>query len=244
MLASALLGETPPTLPVRRLVRVAAMFGINENRARVALSRMVASAEVVTDGAGTYSLSGRLAARSARLSSSRTGATGPYDGSWHVVVVTVAGDVPALRRERRGALRAARLAELRDGTWLRPANLALDLDDATASAVARFAAFPEDDPAVLAARVFDLGGWASRARRLCVELDAVELDGTDALARGFERDAEVLRHLQRDPLIPPELLPPDWPGMALRARFDVFDARYRDLLRAAHRASTAPVLVR
>jgi phenylacetic acid degradation operon negative regulatory protein len=236
VLASALLGETPPTLPVRRLVRIAALFGINENRARVALSRMVTSGEVRGDGAGTYTLIGRLAERAARLAVSRTGTTAPFDGTWVVVVVTATGDAPATRRARRASFRAARLGELRDGTWLRPANLEVALDDATAGATVRLTSVPQLDPAALAASVFDLAGWARRAERLCDELDAVRLDGPRALADGFERDAEVLRHLQRDPLVPLELLASDWPGAALRARFDVFDAAYRDLLGEAHRS--------
>jgi len=239
VLASALLGESPPTLPVRRLVRIAALFGINENRARVALSRMVASGEVLGDGAGTYTLTGRLAERAARLAVSRTGTTAPFDGTWHVVVVTATGDAPATRRERRASLRAARLGELRDGTWLRPTNLEVVLDDATSASAVLFTSVPRVDPAALAASVFDLAGWARRAEQLCDELDTIGLDGPRALAEGFERDAEVLRHLQRDPLVPLELLPADWPGAALRERFDAFDAAYRHLLGTAHRSIAA-----
>ncbi len=242
MLASALLGETPPTLQVRRLVRIAALFGINENRARVALSRMVASGEVRGDGAATYTLTGRLAERAARLAVSRTGTTAPFDGTWVVVVVTATGDAPATRRERRASLRAARLGELRDGTWLRPSNLEVALDEVTAAATVRLTAVPKVDPAALAASVFDLSGWARRAQQLCDDLDVVGLDGPRALADGFERDAEVLRHLQRDPLVPDELLPRHWPGAALRASFDAFDARYRELLGAAHRSVTAAAI--
>ena len=239
MLASALLGESPPALPVRRLVRVAALFGINENRARVALSRMVARGEVVSDGAGTYALTGRLLDRAGRLAVSRAGTTAPYDGSWHVVCVMATGDAPSARRERRASLRAARLAELRDGTWLRPANLDVDLDAALATSVVRFTAEPAEDPVALAASVFDLAGWARRAERLCGELALVDLGGPRSLAVGFERDAEVLRHLQRDPLLPDDLLPRQWPGAELRSRFAAFDAAYRELLGAAHRALTA-----
>ena len=61
VLASALLGEDPPELPVAHLVHLAGLFGINPNRARVALSRMVASGEATTDGAGRYRLAGRAA---------------------------------------------------------------------------------------------------------------------------------------------------------------------------------------
>ena len=63
VLASALLGEDPPELPVAHLVHLAGLFGINPNRARVALSRMVASGEATTDGAGRYRLAGRLLER-------------------------------------------------------------------------------------------------------------------------------------------------------------------------------------
>jgi phenylacetic acid degradation operon negative regulatory protein len=233
------MGESPPALPVRRLVRIAGLFGINENRARVALSRMVASGEVRGDGAGNYTLSGRLLERAGRLAVSRAGRTTPFDGTWHVVVVTTSGDAPDVRRERRSALRAARLGELRDGMWLRPANLDVTLEDATAASTVRFSSVPVGDPAALAASVFDLTGWARRAAQLCEDLDAVGLDGPRALADGFERDAEVLRHLQRDPLVPHELLPSDWPGAMLRERFDAFDGAYRDLLGAAHRSIAA-----
>ena len=71
MLASALLGEDPPELPVAHLVHLAGLFGINPNRARVALSRMVASGEATTDGAGRYRLAGRLLERRDRQGDSR-----------------------------------------------------------------------------------------------------------------------------------------------------------------------------
>jgi len=237
VLASALLGEDPPALPVRRLVRVAALFGINENRARVALSRMAARGEVEADGAGGYALAGRLLERAGRLQAARAGRAGPSDGTWHVVVVIAPPGAPDVRRARRGALRAARLGELRDGTWVRPANLAVVLDDATARSVTSFRAVPDEDPVDLASRVFDLGGWARRAARLVEALDAADLVGARALATGFELDADVLRHLQRDPLLPAALLPASWPGPRLRSAFEGFDRRYRARLADAHRAA-------
>lgn len=231
---SALLGEAPPAMPVRRLVRVARLFGINENQARVALSRMVARGEVVVDEGGDHALAGRLAERARRLGTARRAATGPYDGSWHVVAVTASGDDAATRKERRAALRGARLGELREGVWVRPANLALDLA-ATLGARA-FRAVPETDARSLAHEVFDLAGWDRRARRLCGVLEHVSVAEPGSLAVGFELSAEVLRHLQRDPLMPRELLDARWSGDELRERYDAFDTRYRTHLADAHRA--------
>ena len=232
VLASALLGESPPTLTVRQLVHVAALFGINENRARVALSRMAARGEVSTQGDGTYSLTGRLLERADRQAASRAGRTNPFDGNWHVVIVTTAGDAALVRHDRRERLEAARLGEVRDGVWMRPANIELQLGDVPALLVLR--SVPDADPASLAASIFDVEGWRRRASTLIEQMDATPLERTSDLAAGFVRDAEVLRHLQHDPLLPEELCGEHWPGPHLRARYEEFDAAFRVLLAASH----------
>ena len=127
VLASALLGMDPPELPVAQLVRLTDLFGISENRARVALSRMVASGEATSDGSGRYRLAGHLAARQSRQSASRAGATAPYRGELWLAVITTTGSTAEVRGARRRALAYGRLAELREGVWMRPANLALQL---------------------------------------------------------------------------------------------------------------------
>lgn len=239
MLLSALLGESPPAMAVRRLVRVAGLFGINDNQARVALSRMVARGEVLVDRRGDYALTGRLLDRARRLGTARRAATGPYDGSWHLVVVTASGDDAPTRKERRAALRGARLGELREGVWLRPANLALDLGATLDAVASAFRADPQAEPRALAHTVFDLKGWDRRSRRLCAVLDRAGRNGSGSLVDGFELSAEVLRHLQRDPLVPRELLDATWSGDELRERYEVFDARYRAQLADAHRRASA-----
>ncbi len=104
VMASALLGMDPPELPVAQLVRLTGLFGISENRARVALSRMLAAGEATTDGAGHYRLAGHLEARRARQSASRAGVTSHYDGSWWLAVVTTSGSTADVRGARRRAL--------------------------------------------------------------------------------------------------------------------------------------------
>jgi phenylacetic acid degradation operon negative regulatory protein len=235
VLASALLGMDPPELPVAQLVRLTGLFGISENRARVALSRMVASGEATSDGTGRYRLSGHLAARQSRQSASRAGTTASYDGQWWLAVVTTTGSSAEVRGARRRTLSYGRLAELREGVWMRPANLAVRLPDPLEGDVELMTARPAD-PAGLAHRLWDLSAWSEHARDLFGDLQALVPDEPDALGPGFELSAAVLRHLQADPLLPSELLPADWPGAPLRAAYDQWDARYRTTLRDWSRA--------
>jgi phenylacetic acid degradation operon negative regulatory protein len=235
-MASALLGMDPPELPVAQLVRLTGLFGISENGARVALSRMVAAGEATSDGAGRYRLAGHLAARQTRQSASRAGITTDYDGSWWLAVVTTTGSTAEVRGGRRRALSYARLAELREGVWMRPANVMVSLPDALGADVELMTAVPHDAD-LLAGRLWDLTGWARHASELLAALDALAPDGPEALAPGFELSAAVLRHLQADPLLPVQLEPAGWPGSSLRETYDVWDARYRATLRSWSRVS-------
>jgi phenylacetic acid degradation operon negative regulatory protein len=237
VLASALLGEDPPELPVAHLVHLAGLFGINPNRARVALSRMVASGEATSDGAARYRLAGRLLERRDRQEDSRSGRTRPWPGGWHLVVVTTAGSSAEQRAGRRRRLALARLAEQREGVWLRPDNLDLRPDPADDPDLSVYTATPGGDAAGLAASLWDLDGWAARAGALLVQLGESPTRDRDDLAPGFALSAAVLRQLQADPLLPTELLPADWPGTELRATYARWDAEYRAVLRAWGRSA-------
>lgn len=238
VVASTLLGVEPPRLSTRVLVQSGELFGIAEGATRVALSRMIATGELRPDGDG-YRLAGRLLDRQARQSASRRAETEPWDGTWELALVRAGG---ARRAADRAALRQAlgslRLAELREGVWLRPANLPDDrTPDARAVAGvqclwARGTALdPPPDPADL----WDLRGWAADARALQHELAGLlprlEAGDTAALGVGFVISAAVLRLLQHDPLLPPGLRPAGWPGGALRRDYDRYDAAYRRVWR-------------
>ncbi len=231
VLASALLGEDPPELPVAHLVHLAGLFGINDNRARVALSRMAAAGEVTTDGSGRYRLAGHLLERQGRQSESRRGGTRAWGGEWRMVVVVASGDAPEARAARRRRLGRARLAEQREGVWVRPDNIDLAPDPGDDPGLAVYTARPDGDPAELAASLWDLEGWALRARQLLDRLAGLVPTGPDQLAPGFELSAAVLRHLQSDPLLPDPLLPAAWPGPELRRTYDGWDRGYRRVLR-------------
>lgn len=238
VLASVLLGSEPPWLPTTLLVRTAELFGLSEGTARTALSRMAGAGEVAVRDGG-YELAGALLSRQDRQRSSRRAETRAWDGTWELGVVTGGVRRPAADRAAlRDALAALRLAELREGVWTRPANL-----DPERSAHVRVLAdehvgwwvgarpVTPPDPGEL----WDLAGWATTAEELRAEIaslvEPLEAGVTGALADGFVASAAVLRHLQADPLLPAEVLPSRWPGEALRADYDRYDAAYRAVLR-------------
>lgn len=238
VLASALLGNDPPEMHVSQLVRLAGLFAINENRARVALSRMVASGEVSTDGNARYRLEGDLLARRARQEASLTGGPTDWDGTWWTVVLTGPAASADVRADRRAALRRARLGELRDGVWMRPADVDLALPAHVTDLSLTSRGTPLADGAALAARLWDLTGWTDHAHDLLRRLDRTRPTDASVLAPGFVLSASVLRHLQADPLLPAPLLPEDWPGRRLREVYADWDRSYRAQLADWHRAAS------
>lgn len=245
MLLSVLLGTDPPRLPVQLLVRTTELFGIVEGTTRTALSRMAAAGEVVADG-GSYAIaSDRLLARQARQAASRAARTRRWSGGrWLQAVVVADGRRSAADRAAvRAALVDARLAELREGVWLRPDNLDGGAARPVATELRWSVAIPEGDAAALAAELWDLQAWAATAaslrRRMAALVRPLEAGDRSPLADGFVVSADVLRHLQADPLLPQELLPAAWPGAALRADYDRYDRAYRAVLRDWFRAGTS-----
>ena len=230
MLASTLLGLDPPVLPVGRLVETAALFGIAENSARTALSRMAAAGEVVADD-GRYRLTGRLLDRQRRQDEGRRPRRRRWNGRWRLAIITPERRRAVDRATLRAELARLRLAEWREGVWARPDNLELAPAGLAAAHCTWATAELDDGP-----DLWDLDGWASDAHALLDELRDLPIDGTDVLAPGFVLSAAVLRQLAADPLLPDELLPHGWPGDELRATYDEWDRAYRRLLAEWHRS--------
>ncbi|MFI0259071.1 PaaX family transcriptional regulator C-terminal domain-containing protein [Streptomyces sp. NPDC017056] len=222
---STLLGHHPPRLPARALVRVGELFGTAEGTVRVALSRMVAAGDLQQQE-GAYGLTARLLERQARQDESRSPRTRAWDGSWEIAVVTAEARPAAERTALRQAMTELRMAELREGTWLRPANLRRTRPAVVGRQCTLLTGAPDGDPAALARGLWDLDGWAARARALLAALS-----GAGSPAGRFTVSAAVLRHLLADPLLPDALLPAGWPGAELRRRYDAFEAELRAVLR-------------
>jgi phenylacetic acid degradation operon negative regulatory protein len=214
---SLLLGAHPPELPVSALVHAGEMFGISDATLRVALTRMVANGDLERT-AGSYRLSARLLERQRRQDAALDPAIA-WDGTWETVVVTSVGRSASDRADLRGQLAALRLGELREGVWLRPANLARPLPEWPADLITTFFGTPTDDPRALAHRLWDLDGWNLAGRHL---LDDIAAAGT--AAERLAVAAAVVRHLRQDPALPAELLPSDWVAAELRAGYAAYQS--------------------
>ncbi|MDO7868122.1 PaaX family transcriptional regulator C-terminal domain-containing protein [Nocardioides jiangxiensis] len=222
---SLLLGAHPARLTTAELTRAGDHFGVASATLRVALSRAVAAGDLVRFDGG-YQLGDRLISRQARQDEGVEDAEADWDGSWEMAVVVVTGRSGAERAALRDELAHARLAELREGVWTRPANLRRPAAYAADPVLETFRATPHEDPAELAARLWDLPAWATTGRRILEHLHA-----TTAPADRLAAAAHLVRHLSSDPLLPAELLPADWPGADLRRTYAAYQAELHDLAR-------------
>ncbi len=239
VVASTLLGTHPPSLPGRLLVAFGERFGISAGTTRVALSRMIDRGELTNTG-GVYSLHGSLLQRQVRQDASRVPPTvRRWDGAWEQALIVGQGRSATERAHLRRDLTAIGLGELREGVWMRPANLdALDqaavrtqVDDHVTWL--RVAPVSDAEAAEFADRIFDLAGWAAGATALEGALvsarDRLATDDS-ALVDGFMLSAAALRHFVHDPRLPTELQPAEWPADALHRAFDAYHVDYRSVL--------------
>jgi phenylacetic acid degradation operon negative regulatory protein len=214
---SVLLGAHPAYASAGELVRLTADFGIREPTLRVALTRMVGAGDLVRSADG-YRLSDRLMARQQRQDDALDPRLRGWDGTWTTLVVTSVGTDARTRAALRTTLHDKRFAELREGVWMRPANLDLQLTDELRARL-RVLAARDDDPAGLVAALWDLPDWVRTGHRLLDEMSSA----ADVPAR-FVVAAGMVRHLLADPVLPEELLPDDWPGPTLRQAYHDFAA--------------------
>jgi phenylacetic acid degradation operon negative regulatory protein len=238
-----LLGVHPPRLPGARIVEWCTRFGIAEGTARVALSRMVDRGELVSDH-GVYELAGRVRDLQGAQDWSLEPRLKPWHLKWRLGIVGDAAREAPARAALRDAMRRLRHAEVREGVWTRPDNLPAAAAPRESWAVATeqcswWSGAPDGEPELLATALFAPDDWAARARTLVDRLGRVRTDldagRDDALAPGFAVGAAALQQARRDPLLPTELLPSDWPGDDLRVGYVQFQKSFASSLSAAFR---------
>ena len=145
---SVLLGAHPAWASASELIRLTADFGIKEATLRVALTRMVGAGDLIRSADG-YRLSDRLLARQRRQDEAMRPRVKAWHGEWVVLIVTSVGSDARTRAALRTAMHHKRFGELREGVWMRPDNLDLELDHEVAVRV-RVLRARDDAPAELA----------------------------------------------------------------------------------------------
>ncbi len=214
---SVLLGAHPAWARAAELVRLTADFDIKEPTLRVALTRMVGAGDLIRSEDG-YRLSDRLLNRQRRQDDAIDPKLRDYDGQWQTLVITSVGTDARTRAALRNTLQQYRFGELREGVWMRPDNLDQVLPREITGRV-RLLHARDEDPAGLAATLWDLPGWRRTGEQLLEEMAAA----TDVPGR-FVAAAGIVRHLLADPVLPDELLSGEWPGAELRKAYNDFAA--------------------
>jgi len=217
---SCLLGAATPTMSGADILSLGSLYGVSNATMRVALSRMTSAGDLTVDGR-LYSLSVRHLDRRARIERRIRPHVREYAGVWRMGVVTRRGRHAEERMALRETLAELRLAELREGVWIRPDNIA-DLELSELAVLDEFSVTPTDD-IELARRLWDVDGWLEAARAITLRLTAA----VDPLER-LTTAAEAVRQLCADPVLPEELAPT---REAARALLEAYERFQRDLQR-------------
>lgn len=220
---------------------IGAVAGFTVHQLRLCLARLVNEGVFIQEGRGrravlTLTESSRRIIESEpgflRLAFDQDDGLAPWDGTWHLLTFSIGEDRRTARNELRARLTELGGAALGGGVYVSAIawddlvlDVAGDLDvveDVTVAVVSRLRVGREDDPRRLAERLWPLAdlaqGWstfvdeyAAFVDELVATVDHLDdvsrvLAGAIALVAAFDRS---IRH---DPLLPPELLPDDWPG--------------------------------
>jgi phenylacetic acid degradation operon negative regulatory protein len=208
---SVLLGAPSGRLTVRDILATAELCDIAPQTMRVALSRLLGAGEVTAED-GVYTLAPHHLERLRAQHEAIAPRLRPWNGQWETVVIVESGRDATDRARLRNDLSRARLAELREGVWMRPANLERPRfsDAHTTTLLSQLA-----EPDRVLDLLWDLEAWAERGHALLAASVGPELDG-----RRLAAVAALVRHLRTDPALPRELTPPHWPAEAMRSAYD------------------------
>jgi phenylacetic acid degradation operon negative regulatory protein len=205
-------------------------LGVGEHATRATLSRMSRRGLLRTVRRGRRAFLGLTGHGTAVLRDGQRKLDGDvvdrhWDGRWTLLTFSV----PETRRADRHALRTRLdwfgFGRLRSGLWvstsaadIAPALAELDL--LAHAEVFRAEPFMWTDPARIAREAWDLpriaAGYEQFLRRWT---GGAPDEPGDALSRRIRLGAEWLLLIRRDPVLPPALLPPDWPGTRAAALF-------------------------
>jgi phenylacetic acid degradation operon negative regulatory protein len=252
------------------LYDVAAGCGMSDQQVRLCLRRLVAEG-LLSHGGGR----GRKAVFTAvdadvaailpemeyvRLAYRQDAGHAPWDGVWHLAAFSVPESRRHARDELRRHLRFLGGAAAGGGLyvcandWDRSVSDDADRlgvgDQLTLARTGDLRVGGVTEPRAVAARLWPLDSlaadWIEFGRRLA-DRHTSAADDRDRLGAAFATAVEFSQIMERDPLLPPELLPPGWPGAASRAAMLDVESEVgtpdSPLASALHRLSVRAVMV-
>jgi phenylacetic acid degradation operon negative regulatory protein len=222
--------------PIAALVRLLAPLDIAAPAVRTAVSRMVRQGwltAVDVDAGRGYALTERATRRldeaAARIYRHRP--VEPWDGCWSIAITSHSADRTTRERLHR-AMEYLGYRQLQTDAWIapRPAPELASVVEAEGLSVTAFHGEGLGDQDEIVHRLFrpaELGDayrrWLDDARSLLDGADAT--DPKTAFAARSKLLHEWRKFLFRDPGLPLELLPDDWPGADAAAYFDAESTR-------------------
>jgi phenylacetic acid degradation operon negative regulatory protein len=226
------------------VIDVLGRVGVSEHAARSTLTRMANRGLLrrQRDGRRMYfGLTPRSAAvlRDGRARIWRTGAVNDgWDGTWTLLGFSLP---EAWQRERHGLrsqLAWAGFGPLQGGLWIAPGHVdvgALVTGLGLEAHVRVFRARADEltDVGRLVRDAYDLDGLAARYREFLARWDDGRRPVADPIGARLSLVAEWLNAISRDPRLPVEHLPADWPAVRAQRVFRELEAAFEGPARAA-----------
>jgi phenylacetic acid degradation operon negative regulatory protein len=212
--------------------------GVSTHATRSTLSRMVARDLLHRRPAGRkmyFGLTGRSAAilRDGRARIWQDGAVNDrWDGTWTLLSFSLPESMQRERHDLRSRLAWSGFGPVQGGLWIAPGRVdaagivsSLGLNTHTRVFFAR--ADETTDIADLIRDAYDLSEVSSRYEGFLRQWDGVAPDG-DPLAERLRLIAEWLDAIRRDPRLPLEHLPTDWPAARAQRVFRTLAETFRE----------------
>ncbi|GAA4953208.1 PaaX family transcriptional regulator C-terminal domain-containing protein [Actinoplanes utahensis] len=203
--------------------------GVSEHATRSTLSRMVHRGLLRRQRDGRRMYFGLTARAAGILHDGRrriweTGAVNDrWDGTWTLLSFSLPESWQRQRHDLRSQLAWAGFGPLQGGLWIAPGrvpaqDIVTGLGLSAHARVFHARAAELTDIAAMVGDAYDLAGLAARYQEFLARWEGTP-PYTDPLAARLSLIAEWLGAIRRDPRLPVEHLPPDWPAVRAQKLF-------------------------
>lgn len=232
---SVLLGTHPPELPAYALVALGELFDIEPGTMRTALSRLVSEGTLATTDGRYRLIDAELLDRQRAQDIGRVPVHHGWSGGWHTVIAADSRRPLRQRRAFRTLMANHRFGELQPDIWMRPDNEPAPPIERHHNLIVMTGSLGGREPADLVDELWDLArigsDGAERFSHCQAALDELDWSSPDCIRPSFFEAASTLRLLRREPRLPLDLQPPDWPMDAVRECYRELETRHQTAIR-------------